>query len=266
MQAPIAQVIALTVTGNAFLQGKDIGRFWPEGSTFQFCSTVQFDVGPGHSNRLVANSPLIWFDYLRSFSGLRLHALTRDMGSRSGLMGVGFVGGIRWVIETIGGNATECWEGVWRRGDREAPDRRIWTVDYHHIQDLRAPLAEPLDSLTAARDRLALALEAIEEFAAQNALGFVDYFRNGLSALTSDQPMEHAYHKDLAPPDFLKPLALRLIAACQAAWVFGGMGWWNDGAYGGELAPEGDPLSKELFEALQQALVAAANSSFSPAE
>jgi hypothetical protein len=42
--------------------------------------------------------------------------------------------------------------------------------------------------------------------------------------------------------------------------VFGGMGSWNDGAYGSEDAGIGDPLSQALFDALQAALASVANS------
>ena len=67
----------------------------------------------------------------------------------------------------------------------------------------------------------------------------------------------------LAPPGFLPPAAERLMDACRAAWVFGGMGSWNDGAYWGEFLEEGDRLSDRLFRLLQEGLAVAANSTFS---
>jgi len=111
------------------------------------------------------------------------------------------------------------------------------------------------------QDDLAAALSAIAAFAKRNDLGFVDSFEAGLAALNTDKAPT-AYHQDLGPPGYLTTAAVRLLNACQAAWVFGGMGSWNDGGYGEELLAEGDALSDRLFSLLQEGISAAANSTF----
>ena len=44
MNGPIAQIVALTCYGNAFLSGQDIGAFFPKNSTCTFCDRVNFVV------------------------------------------------------------------------------------------------------------------------------------------------------------------------------------------------------------------------------
>jgi hypothetical protein len=65
----------------------------------------------------------------------------------------------------------------------------------------------------------------------------------------------------LAPDGCLTPLAIWLLDACQSAWVFGGMGSWNDMAFQGEVQVEYVRMSERLFLTLNEAIQAAANTS-----
>jgi hypothetical protein len=53
--------------------------------------------------------------------------------------------------------------------------------------------------------------------------------------------------------------AKQLLGAVQAAWVFGGMGSWNDLGFDGDDQQEYDKLSIELFLLLNQAICSAIN-------
>jgi hypothetical protein len=269
MQGSIAQTVALTIGGNAFLQGQPIADFLPNGSAFRFCSAVQFLEGReaswGEYDPLLARYPKAWLADLqrRGCTGLRLRLLGRNRQELSDRMSVGFVGGgSRWLIEELGVSPPTYWEDAWRAWRRlqDAPDKRIWLVRYHRVEDAVPVDDSPATSPDQASDRLRKALTAILAFAERNGLGFTESFRNGLDCLSSPTPLAHAYHADFGPPGFLSLAACQILGACQTGWVFGGMGSWNDGAYGSDLAAEGDPLSEQLFGALQDGLVAAANS------
>jgi len=67
------------------------------------------------------------------------------------------------------------------------------------------------------------------------------------------------YHKDLAPDHLLDLPAKQVLAACQAAWVFGGMGSWNDLGFEGEQQAEYDRISTALYDLLNTAIAAAAS-------
>ena len=105
----------------------------------------------------------------------------------------------------------------------------------------------------------------IEEFACRHdeLRGFVAYFRRAAEVLHAPNPLASTYHSDLARDADILLEAQQFLAAVQLAWVFGGMGWWNDTSFR-------DPavqamymdLSDRLFELLNRALCEAVNSSF----
>ena len=82
-----------------------------------------------------------------------------------------------------------------------------------------------------------------------------------METLDSGGEKRHGYHKDLAPDGCLPPLAVCLLDACQTAWVFGGMGSWNDMMFGGDAQAEYVRTSERLFLTLGEVIRAAANAS-----
>lgn len=57
-------------------------------------------------------------------------------------------------------------------------------------------------------------------------------------------------------------LATCLLDACQSAWVFGGMGSWNDLAFDGAAQVEYEQVSERLFHTVVDVIQTAANASF----
>jgi hypothetical protein len=88
--------------------------------------------------------------------------------------------------------------------------------------------------------------------------GFVG---DGGQCLSADDPFALVYHKDLAPHGLLSRPASQLLAACQAAWAFGGMGSWNDMSFQGAEQRRYERLSYELYALINRAICAATNSS-----
>lgn len=172
------------------------------------------------------------------------------------------------LIEAIvPGHAGTCWEPCWEvTGDPlgGGPDRRIWTVAYFCVPTRSLPDLPAERPLREIETDLAKALEALTDFVEragpEEAMpGWVDQFRSARAALEVQPEWQPS---DPRPPGFLSADALRLLHACWAGWVFGGMGSWNDGAYWGAATAEGDRLSETLFALLNEAAAAAANSSY----
>ena len=65
---------------------------------------------------------------------------------------------------------------------------------------------------------------------------------------------------DFIPRNCLSIEAEQLISACFTGWVFGGMGSWNDMAFGREMEEEYHRVSDLLYTAICNAIVAAVNS------
>lgn len=259
MQETIAQALGLAMYGNAFLRGLDTGPFWPKASFFGYCRSVRFLVAAavGGDDAVAAADPAAWLRSLAGCGGLKVRTARRGPSAFADRMSVGFVdGGSIWLIEAAGGARPLSWSARWSIADRSVEDGRIWSVEYHGLP--AGPPSAPPDLDRAERD-LRESLEAIAGFAERIGSTFAGSFRSALACLDGATHRSR-YHPDLAPSGLLSAQAQRILAGCDSGWVFGGMGSWNDGAYGGEDEPAGDRLSQTLFDSLQAALAGVASS------
>jgi hypothetical protein len=272
MQGPIAQIIALTTFGNVFLADSSDTRltnFYPSNSTFAFCKEVRFvDMkrqGEKREELQYADDPHSFFERLKDegYKALRMRYAPSGEKRVSDRMLVGFIGGGgRWLIEVVGLNGSDYWEARWTVGNGDDPENRIWHVAYGRIasgistEDLGPHDHDQLKS------RLSDNLRSIAEFARRQRLdGFAARFDAALAKIDSDEPLKDVYHTDIAPAGALPEDACRLLAAAQAAWMFGGMGSWNDLGFDGAYQETYNKLSDQLYRLLIAAIVQAANMS-----
>ncbi|PWK89804.1 hypothetical protein [Fulvimonas soli] len=274
MQGTIAQLAALVVHGNGFLAGAvdDAAPFPP--STMNFCEFVRFvDArrgAAGWEETAFAPDPLAWLHRLRENGthALRLmHAPTDgtavDGGKIPDRMLAGFVGGGGlWHLEALGETGADHWQGRWKVGDRNHPDRKVWQVTYGRVARNQPIAGLPPIDLEALKRTLAGSLSATAAFARERKLdGFAGAFENALDRLDSPVPARELFHADLCEAPWLPLPASQLLAAAQPAWVFGGMGSWNDLGFEEGLQATYERLSEALYDGLNRAIVAAANAS-----
>ena len=267
MQGTIAQAAALAIFGNDILRGYSRENFWPASTVFKFCKAVRFVALSGEATRptesLFAEDPMQWILRLRDegTTRLRLHAVASNDPGISDRMSVGFVGGGgRWLIETQQARASDLWQSRWQVENKDDPDKKIWDVAYYRIDQGRPHIPLQTKSLTALRQDLMTVLSGIEAFAARQKLEyFAGAFRKATGLLSSDHPLAETYHSDLAPTAAIPLEAKQLLGAVQAAWVFGGMGSWNDLGFDGDDQQEYDALSGKLFLLINQTLCSAIN-------
>lgn len=266
MQGNVIQALALTTVGNFCLRGGEAAGFWPDASVFRWTKQVEFVCARGGDvYEPAAADPLAWFDYLRSRGcrGLRLHNGPMRQAAKLGhieeRMLVGFVGGgPRWLIEAVGGERAELWEGFDRLGERSDPARKIWLTTYVMGSQTTPQDHADCDVSGAARE-LASVLTAIEPFAREiGAAAFAEIFAAARATLTEGDGEDF----DFAALTTLSPQARRLLAAGAQAWVFGAMGSWNDFVPDEAHKSGYEKMSEALFQALQRAVVVVANSSY----
>jgi hypothetical protein len=273
MQTSILQALALTMVGNASLRGWDVAGFWPDAALFRYSRTCDFRRLEGDADLEIASDPMAWFATLKgSSSGLRLHNAIRERGPGQSLpapdrMLVGFVGGgPAWIIEAVGAKSSKLWQGHDRIGDAKDRERKIWLHTYllqgeTAAQEFsRASLKQTEATLTpilADIEALAVKIEA-ERFAAE--------FRRARRALEGNDDRALAPYADFTRWAEFGLEQRRLLQALLSAWVFGGMGSWNDtGPRADELKPDYERLSEALFQALCDGVCALANSSYAGA-
>jgi len=267
MNGPIAQLVALACHANARIRRiAPASRFFADNSTCRFCDSIVFVrerrgwLGRARMEQ-VAPDPDAWFHRLAA-SGARSVRIAYERSESPTIpdrMSAGFVGGGgRWHLEASDDNGREAWLGDWHVWSQQAADGRIWRVRYRGI-DVSATPAPAAPSLPAARQALLDALQRIEAFArAHDTAGFVESFEQARRRLESDAG-DAGFHRDLAPPGLLPSAAAAVLDAAQSAWVFGGMGSWNDQSFDGAAGAEYEAASEQLFNTTITAICAATN-------
>lgn len=270
MNGPIAQLAALTCHANAFLAGRQIPEFFPRNSTCQFCDRIEFYEPPARSEakqerKLVAASPDDWIHALpiREVDGVRLIFGPRNDPDISDRMSAGFVGGGRvWKMIVIRDDGqSESWSDEWRVWNQDAPEQRIWRVAYR--LDSTSPSSAYVGrNLAIVKAAFRESLEEILGFSRSYTQGaFSQFFEEALLAL-DDHTANVGYHKDIAMPGQLNPDAESLLKASMRAWVFGGMGSWNDMGFDQPAQTEYENVSERLFEVVHEAIEASITSTY----
>lgn len=264
MNGELAQVICLASHGSSWLAQdghSDPPALDRENSTFKFVGSLRFHLAgraPGQESH--ADTVTDWLRQLRDHGVGRLWLVIPEAKPVTGLgqpvgehMLVGFVNAGRWGLAATGGRQPEMWRASWGVGDRSAPEHRIWSVDYQGAYLDQVVPQRP--DLCTAREQLAKALEAAHEFAArQNLDTWPGWFERALAS-SRDIP----YHPDMLPPVYSSE-ARHLAAMAAQAWVFGGMGSWNDlGFEDRAVEAEYEEVSRNLYAAVLLALLASVN-------
>jgi hypothetical protein len=265
MNGELAQYFALATHGSAWLQ--DSGRRTPpaldqSSSTFQFARTVTFAGVPG-------TGP--WLKKLAARGVDRIWLAVPGQPSSGGKaleahVAAAFAGGLQAGLLTTGRRGSQLWRASWKAGAPGAADRRVWDVDYHcdEVALTPDPFRIPVSDATAALDA---ALEAVAQFSQVHTLRPWDSIFVKARALLCAESFEDLYHQDLFPEGRYDLASRQLAAAAQSAWVFGGMGSWNDlGFADTETHTEYERLSRDLFSAVTRACTAAANVPFTGEE
>jgi hypothetical protein len=262
VNGPIAQLAAITCHANAFLSGRDFSAYFPDNSTCHFCDCVEFLAS---GNIAYAASPDDWIHALpdRDVDGLCIRFEARNDPGLSDRLSAGFVGGGRVGLLEVrrDDGISEYWLPDWQVQNEDAEDRRIWHVAYrlHATDDSQPTVARsPAFIRTSFRERL----QDIVQFARGNTRGVFDHHFIAALAALDDPDAAAGYHPDVALPGQLSDDARAMLHAAMQAWVFGGMGTWNDLSFEQPIQTEYENLSDGLFSIVHEAIESAVNSTF----
>jgi len=160
---------------------------------------------------------------------------------------------------------SEFWTARWSVANQNAPHKRIWRVTYACVSKAKASPSSGQD-LTKVTNELDEALKDIRAFSDKQKMdGFTKCFDEALDTIATKGRNRHGYHQDLVPNGLPPYEATMLLDACQKAYVFGGMGSWNDMGFQGEDQKAYERVSDRLFAAVNSAIEAAASSTFGSA-
>jgi hypothetical protein len=253
---PILRNVHLTVAGNMAAARQPYTAFWPDDPVFVFtqsCTFVDADDSPR------AADPNAWLERFAAAS----HGLWLSWAPGDGPLPVWMTQSERWTITAVGDDGSDFWQDTETLGDQNAPDDKIWRTVYRRVgRDRRDPLPPP-EPLTTAGQALKDALDDILAF--DKSLGgngsdvFGKSFRDARALL--DAPPGSSFDRMYFPPELAWAPA-RLFASARAAWVFGGMGAWNDQVFDGETKANFERATGALYGAICDAAATAANATF----
>jgi len=271
MTGTLAQLIALTSFGNEFLEtGSVPNEFYPGNSTFQFCNSVEFVAFKQaffftrFKEKTFTADPVEWFKKLKKDKCKKLslfYQSSADQSTGPDHKLAGFVGGGgTWLIEAIYDKHSDFWANNWAVTNKEAADRKIWSVKYGATA-WEQPTQNLQFDLATVKNEVGEALSNISNFAGRHQLdNWTSIFEKARKTLDADNPAVDFYHKDLIVAKNYSLAARQLLFAAGLAWVFGGMGSWNDLGFGTDEDNKlYDDLSAALYGAINTAVMAAVN-------
>ena len=268
MNGDMVQLVALAAHGNAFLAHEGAEPPELEGNNQAFNYTrVKFVRDPepvedGMRGTLVATGTAAWYSHLRELGARNIWLVRRGEPAPEEIprhMLVAFSGGGDWHLQVDYPGKSETWHAAWHFVKH--PERyqdSYWNVTYAGVILEDVPQVEKHD-LGVMQTRLRQVLVDIEKFARENGEeGWAQVFKDALDRLDAEQTSKVA---DLVPEDSgYSEQAHRLLLAASGAWVFGGMGSWNDIVFQGEAGTEYERLSASLYDTVVTSVVAATNS------
>ena len=271
MVGTLAQIVALTAYGNDYLRNGNISHdFDSSNTTFQFCSSVDFRefrkriLSTKPKERVVSSNSIKWFEYLRvdDCKHLRLYyESSKGQSFAEDHKLAGFVGGGGvWFIEAVYNNYSNYWASRWEVTNQNAADGKIWTVNYGMLSARQSTRNLQIDNQLV-KNKLTHTLSEITDFASkQNLQNWAEQFEKAKVILDSSSPEDNYYHKDLIPLDNYSLTAKQILFSAGSAWVFGGMGSWNDLGFDSKKDNDTyDRLSEQLYSIINEAIIAGVN-------
>ena len=248
------------VYGNAYLQGKDVSfdSNHPMGYNYQnikFVSKI-----PGiemlSSKDLIAKNPNDWFKYLKKndFSRLYLsYDLSQNQRLKDHIIATNFGGGHHWHILAQKEATIDIWTNIQKSEAGENMNYYLLTNKSPIIEEVKFP------TLEITKKFLKEILNDLIQFTKVNKLtNWMVVFQGAIDYLSYNKP-DDFFDQSIMPPDCLSLEALQIIAACDKAWVFGGMGSWNDVVQVNDYDLY-NRLTANLYDTLCKSFVAAINS------
>lgn len=263
MNVELAQTIALIAYGNEYLsspRGKS-SELFSSHSTFQYVSNISFRKGKELDDtvgkpEILANNIRGWFSHLETdgIKYLQLDLLNLQHLPPPYATSL-FTAGGAWVIQTDQG---KCWQSNWSFVCPGSQQARLWKVEYWERNN--TPVVRDFPDIETAYRDLENALLDAQDFSERRKFGWEKWFRKALQLLHDPTPVL-PFYTDLLPSTVRTIKVRQLLAGTLQAWVFGGLGSWNDMYItDSSLEKEYQQISKSLYGAVIQSVGSVTNS------
>jgi hypothetical protein len=248
MNGSLALHVALALHGNGWLAdgAGPAPALEQVNSTFQYVRSFAADGATGTA---------AWFERLRA-DGVRRVELGCTMPRNADDVGrTAFAESHPWALLTVGG-AEQTWSGTMTYVD-SADKQRPWDVSLRLFHGGPPVARETVEDTT--RELAEALAEATEVARREGWDNWAVWFEEAQAQLVSSEPVPR-FHPDLAPSGALDLPHRQLLAGAVGAWVFGGMGSWNDVVPAdAQRRSAHEEATLRLYTALVTALMSAVN-------
>lgn len=270
MIGSLANMAVLVAHGNAGLKSGDAASNLDQHTVFKFYEWIRFR--RVDKDVVFATSPE---EYINSLQTRGVRGLVLTYGSYANApegiserMSAGFVGGGKqYLIQEFTDELVNYLALQSELGDRERVDQRIWRDTFQLYTSIPRQMVRPdRPDLESTTKTLAEALQSVIDFCEQGEdwlknSSWPEVFKGALSALDEKTAVDDNHYLHL-PGHVMSVTQSRLLLAADRAWVFGGMGSWNDlGFTDDKMNTDYDMLSNRLYKAVNAAITDAVNAS-----
>jgi hypothetical protein len=251
------QLVPLVTYANVILQGRD-PDFDIERACTEYCHKLEFIEEPledmAGTTRVIAPDAFTWFRNLKDQGAdrVKLQYQPSSLPELPDHITAAFVGGGSiWYVEVQLDDASHIYI---EREQGTKPNKIALTrihQDFDHLEDS--------SSVSMAKDRLDKVLHSLIVFTGKFEFTqhWSENFERSRQALTH---VQSSRVDDRIPNGVYSIEAIQLIEAGFASDVFGGMGSFTDLAFSGADQEKYASLSKELYEAMCDAILSGVNS------
>ena len=253
MSGRFEELVALVTYANVSLHNQDI-QFDLGQATTEYCPRLEFiqkpPEGMASATVYVASNAEKWFAYLKeqNAKSVKLHYMDQTRIDIPDHITAAFVGGGGdWLVEVQYEDKNELYA---------SGERNQWVL----LEKDSKPLDALSPSVGDARERLDGILEKISSFAGkfEHTQHWSRIFLNAHETLAEFE----SHPSDVFIPFgiYSKEARQLIEASFLSSSVFGGMGSWNDQAFGEEDDKLYSTYSKELYDATRHGIVIGVNS------
>jgi hypothetical protein len=268
MIGSLSKMVVLVAIGNSTIKDGQSIQDFDQHAAFKFYEWTHFR--SVKDDAIFAHSPSEYLNGLRTrgVRGLLVtyganSSLPEGVGERTS---AGFVGGGKqYLIQEFTDLSVNYLALQSELGDRDREDQKIWRDTFHLYHTIPRQLVRPdRPDLEWSTNNLAKALEAAISLCDKDTQwlktsNWPELFRTALRMLEGDTQIATPAYMNF-PYQVLSERQNRLLLAGDRAWVFGGMGSWNDiGFQDEQLHAEYEAVSERLYKAVNMAITDAVN-------
>ncbi|HUT82592.1 MAG TPA: hypothetical protein VMZ29_15455 [Candidatus Bathyarchaeia archaeon] len=229
MNNDVIEIAFLTAFGKANLAGKNIPFYKNHPGAYNF-RNMRFVAKEPSTEQLmtkdiIAKDPNIWFKYLNEKNFTKLHLIFNpEVKIKLKPEYKQFFGGMgsSWYIFAEKNSKFDVWKQKWQAEYGE-------TISYYYllVEGMELEKISSLSLETTIRF-MKITLQELIDFTSRNKLdNWTNVFQTALNKFEINNPSD-LLSDDYLPADCYSLEAKQILAACDQAWVFGGMGSWSD--------------------------------------